>query len=126
MKKLFNNIQLVFIIILAVALILSLLSKPSTPIDTYKDEINLLKKQNKELRLSNDSLSLANSKLQNEINIILYAIDSTEVILKETETKLAALEKKRNEIPNIINNMDSDDVTNNISDYLKRRGKGNN
>jgi len=126
LKKLFNNIQLVFIIILAVALILSLLSKPSTPIDTYKDEINLLKKQNKELRLSNDSLSLANSKLQNEINIILYAIDSTEVILKETETKLAALEKKRNEIPNIINNMDSDDVTNNISDYLKRRGKGNN
>jgi len=126
LKKLFNNIQLVFIIILAAALILSLLSKPSTPIDTYKDEINLLKKQNKELRLSNDSLSLANSKLQNEINIILYAIDSTEVILKETETKLAALEKKRNEIPNIINNMDSDDVTNNISDYLKRRGKGNN
>jgi len=126
LKKLFNNIQLVFIIILAVALILSLLSKPSTPIDTYEDEINLLKKQNKELRLSNDSLSLANSKLQNEINIILYAIDSTEVILKETETKLADLEKKRNEIPNIINNMDSDDVTNNISDYLKRRGKGNN
>ena len=126
MKKLFNNIQLVFIIILAVALILSLLSKPSTPIDTYEDEINLLKKQNKELRLSNDSLSLANSKLQNEINIILYAIDSTEVILKETETKLAALEKKRNEIPSIINNMDSDDVTNNISDYLKRRSKRNN
>ena len=126
MKKLFNNIQLVFIIILAVALILSILSKPSTPIDNYEDEINLLKKQNKELRLSNDSLSLANSKLQNEINIILYAIDSTEVILKETETKLADLEKKRNEIPNIINNMDSDDVTNNISDYLKRRGKGNN
>ena len=126
MKKLFNNIQLVFIIILAVALILSILSKPSTPIDTYEDEINLLKKQNKELRLSNDSLSLTNSKLQNEINIILYAIDSTEVILKETETKLAALEKKRNEIPSIINNMDSDDVTNNISDYLKRRGKGNN
>ncbi len=126
MKKLFSNIQLVFIIILAVALILSLLSKPSTPIDTYEDEINLLKKQNKELRLSNDSLSLANSKLQNEINIILYAIDSTEVILKETETKLAALEKKRNEIPSIINNMDSDDVTNNISDYLKRRGKRNN
>ena len=126
MKKLFNNIQLVFIIILAVALILSFLFRPSIPIDIYEDEINLLKKQNKELRLSNDSLTSANIKLQNEINIILYAIDSTEVILKKTETKLADLEKKRNEIPSIINNMDSDDVTNNISDYLKRRGKGNN
>ena len=126
MKKLFNNIQLVFIIILAVALILSILSRPSSTIDTYEDEINILKKHNKELRLSNDSLISANGKLQNEINIILYAIDSTEVILKKTETKLADLEKKRNEIPSIINNMDSDDVTNNISDYLKRRGKGNN
>ena len=126
MKKLFNNIQLVFIIILAVALVLSFLFRPSIPIDIYEKEINILKKQNKELRLSNDSLTSANIKLQNEINIILYAIDSTEVILKETETKLAALEKKRNEIPSIINNMDSDDVTNNISDYLKRRSKRNN
>lgn len=126
MKKLFNNIQLVFIIILAVALILSILSKPSTPIDTYEDEINLLRKQNKELRLSNDSLTSANVKLQEEINIILYAIDSTEVALRETEAKLAELEKRRNEIPSIISNMDSDDITNSISDYLKRRSKGNN
>lgn len=126
MKKLFNNIQLVFIIILAVALILSILPKPSTPIDTYEDEINLLKKQNKELRLSNDSLTSANVKLQEEINIILYAIDSTEVALRETEAKLTELEKRRNEVPSIINNMDSDDITNNISDYLKRRSKGNN
>ena len=126
MKKLFNNIQLVFIIILAVALILSILSKPSTPIDTYEDEINLLKKQNKELRLSNYSLTSANVKLQEEINIILYAIDSTEVALRETEAKLTELEKRRNEVPSIINNMDSDDITNNISDYLKRRSKGNN
>ena len=126
MKKLFNNIQLVFIIILAVALILSILSKPSTPIDNYEDEINLLKKQNKELRLSNDSLTSANVKLQEEINIILYAIDSTEVALRETEAKLTELEKRRNEVPSIINNMDSDDITNSISDYLKRRSKGNN
>jgi uncharacterized protein YoxC len=126
LKKLFNNIQLVFIIILAVALILSILSKPSTPIDTYEDEINLLRKQNKELRLSNDSLTSANVKLQEEINIILYAIDSTEVALRETEAKLAELEKRRNEIPSIISNMDSDDITNSISDYLKRRSKGNN
>ena len=126
MKNLFNNIQLVFIIILASALILSLLFRPSIPIDTYEDEINILKKQNKELRLSNDSLTTANGELQEEINVILYAIDSTEVVLRETETKLAELEKKRNEIPNIINNMDSDDITNNISNYLKRRNKRGN
>ena len=126
MKKLFNNIQLVFIIILAVALILSILSRPSPTIDTYEDEINILKKHNKELRLSNDSLISANGELQKEINIILYVIDSTEVVLREIETKLVKLEKKRNEIPSIISNMDSDDITNNLTDYLKRRGKRDN
>ena len=126
MKKIFNNIQLVFIIILAAALILSLLFRPSVPIDTYEKEINILKKQNGQLLLSNDSINNINNRLQNEINTILYTIDSTEVILRETETKLADLEKKRNEIPNIISHMDSDDITNSISDYLKRRSKGDN
>jgi chromosome segregation ATPase len=125
-KKIFNNIQLVFIIILAAALILSLLFRPSVPIDAYEKEINILKKQNGQLLLSNDSINSINNRLQNEINTILYTIDSTEVILRETETKLADLEKKRNEIPNIISHMDSDDITNSISDYLKRRSKGDN
>tara|TARA_R110002012_G_scaffold281739_1_gene471069 strand:+ start:827 stop:1210 length:384 start_codon:yes stop_codon:yes gene_type:complete len=125
-KKIFNNIQLVFIVILAVALILSLLFRPQTSIDTYEDEINALKDQNTLLLLSNDSINNLNNKLQKEINTILYTIDSTKAILEETETKLVDLEKKRNEIPNIISHMDSDDITNNISDYLKRRSKRDN
>ena len=126
MNKIINSIQLIFIVILAIALILSLIFRPSKPIDTYENEINALKEQNTQLLLSNDSINSINSKLQKEINTILYAIDSTKVVLKETETKLAELEKKRNEIPNIISNMDSDDITSSISDYLKRRSKGDN
>lgn len=126
MKKILNNIQLVFIVILAIALVLSLLFRPSKSIDTYEDEIRALKNENKILLLSNDSINEINNKLQKEINTILYAIDSTKVILRETENKLAELEKKRNEIPGIISNMHSDDITNNISDYLKRRSKGDN
>ncbi len=124
MKKVLNNIQLIFIIILAVVLVLVLLFRPQTPINTYEDEINDLRNQNTLLLLSNDSINNINNKLQEEINTILYTIDSTKIILEETETKLADLEKKRNEIPNIISHMDSDDITNNISDYLKRRSKG--
>ena len=126
MKSLFKNIQTVFILILAAALILSFLFRPSTPIETYEDKINLLKQQNQQLLLSNDSINLINTKLQEEINVILYAIDSTKVALKETEYKLEILENKRNEVSTIINNMDSDDITNTFSSYLKRRGKGNN
>ena len=126
MKSLFKNIETVFILILAVALILSFIFRPSKPIETYENEINLLKQQNQQLLLSNDSINFINTKLQKEINVILYAIDSTKVALKETENKLEILENKRNEVSTIINNMDSDDITNTFSSYLKRRGKGNN
>ena len=126
MKSLFKNIQTVFILILAVALILSFIFRPSKPIETYENEINLLKQQNQQLLLSNDSINFINTKLQKEINVILYAIDRTKVALKETENKLEILENKRNEVSTIINNMDSDDITNTFSSYLKRRGKGNN
>ena len=95
---------------MAIALVLSLLFRSPIPIDTYEDEIKVLKTKNEQLLLSNDSINKINNKLQKEINTILYAIDSTKVILKETETKLADLEKKRNEIPSLINNMDSDDI----------------
>ena len=125
MKNPFKDIKLVFIIVLAVALILSFLFQPATQIETYESEINSLKQQNKRLLLSNDSINQINQKLQEEITVILYAIDSTKVILKQTEEKLSDLEKKRNEISIIVDNMDSDDITNTFSDYLKRRNTGN-
>jgi predicted RND superfamily exporter protein len=125
LKNPFKDIKLVFIIVLAVALILSFLFQPATQIETYESEINSLKQQNERLLLSNDSINKINQKLQEEITVILYAIDSTKVILKQTEEKLTELEKKRNEISIIVDNMDSDDITNTFSDYLKRRNTGN-
>ena len=125
MKSLFKNIQTVFVLILAAALILSFIFRPSTPIETYEDEINLLKQQNQQLLLSNDSINLINTKLQEEINVMLYAIDSTKVALEKTETKLENLEIKRNEVSTIVSNMGSDDITNTFSNYFKRRSKRN-
>tara|TARA_Y100000114_G_scaffold107348_1_gene100674 strand:+ start:140 stop:520 length:381 start_codon:yes stop_codon:yes gene_type:complete len=125
LKSLFKNIQTVFILILAAALILSFIFRPSTPIKTYEDEINLLKQQNQQLLLSNDSINLINTKLQEEINVMLYAIDSTKVALEKTETKLENLEIKRNEVSTIVSNMGSDDITNTFSNYFKRRSKRN-
>ena len=125
MKNLLKDIKIVFILVLAVALILSFLFRPSTPIETYETEIDVLKQENQKLLLSNDSINQINLRLQEEITVMLYAIDSTEVILKQTEEKLSVLEKKRNEISTIVTNMDSDDITNTFSEYLKRRNKGN-
>ena len=126
--KLIINIDIksILIILLGVALVLSFIFRPSVPIEEYEEEINILQKQNKKLLISNDSIVKANIRLQKEIEVILYAIDSTKVVLRETESKLKELERKRNEVSDIVDNMDSDDVTNTISDYLKRRGKDNN
>ena len=125
--KLIINIDLKSILILAlgVALVLSFMFRPSVPIEEYEEEISVLQKQNKKLLISNDSIVKANMRLQKEIDIILYAIDSTKVVLKETEDKLKELERKRNEVSNIVDNMDSDGVTNTLSDYLQRRGQNN-
>ena len=40
---------------LAIALICSFIFRPTKPIETYEEEINALKQQNKELLISNDS-----------------------------------------------------------------------
>tara|TARA_B100001287_G_scaffold275813_1_gene284545 strand:- start:5051 stop:5431 length:381 start_codon:yes stop_codon:yes gene_type:complete len=125
MLKINIDLKAILILSLAVALVLSLIFRPSVPIEEYEEEISVLQKQNKKLLISNDSIIKANIKLQKEIDVILYAIDSTKVVLRETEDKLKKLEKKRNEVSNIVDNMDSDGVTNTISDYLQRRGQNN-
>ncbi len=120
------DIKLIFIFILAAALILSFIFRPPKPIETYEDVINVLKEENKQLLLSNDSISKINNQLQIEIDQILFVIDSTKVLLKDKEIKLKELEEKRNAVSNIVNSLHADDVTSTISDYLKRRGKDNN
>jgi len=125
MLKINIDLKAILILSLAVALVLSLIFRPSVPIEEYEEEISVLQKQNKKLLMSNDSIIKANIKLQKEIEVILYAIDSTKVVLKETENKLEKLERKRNEVSNIVDNMDSDGVTNTLSDYLQRRGQNN-
>lgn len=125
MLKINIDLKAILILGLAVALVLSLIFRPSVPIEEYEEEINVLQKQNEKLLISNDSIVKANIKLQKEIEVILYAIDSTKVVLRETENKLEELERKRNEVSNIVDNMDSDGVTNTLSDYLQRRGQNN-
>ena len=125
MLKINIDLKAILILGLSVALVLSFIFRPSVPIEEYEEEISVLQKQNEKLLISNDSIIKANIKLQKEIDVILYAIDSTKVVLRKTEDKLKELERKRNEISNIVDNMDSDGVTNTLSDYLQRRGQNN-
>jgi predicted DNA-binding protein YlxM (UPF0122 family) len=117
------DIKLIFIFVLAAGLIISIIFRPSKPIEKYEDIISGLQEENKELLLSNDSITNINDKLQVEIDQILFVVDSTKVLLRDKENKLEKLEKKRNEISNIVGSLHADDVTSTFSDYLQRRGK---
>ena len=85
MLKINIDLKAILILGLAVALVLSLIFRPSVPIEEYEEEISVLQKQNKKLLISNDSIIKANIKLQKEIDVILYAIDSTKVVLRKTK-----------------------------------------
>ena len=117
------DIKMIFILVLAVALILTIIFRPPKPIETYEEEINSLKQENKELVISNDSITKLNKKLEEEIKEILFTIDSTKALLKNSENKIKELEEQRDEISDIVDNLNSDGVTQSISDYLKRRGQ---
>ena len=88
-----------------------------------ENEINMLKEQNKELMLSNDSIKSLNLQLEKEIKEILFTIDSTQALLRNTEKKLKKLEERRSEVSNIVDNLNSDGITESLSNYLKRRGQ---
>ena len=70
MLKINIDLKAILILGLSVALVLSFIFRPSVPIEEYEKEIDTLKKQNKELMISNDSITKANIKLQKEIERI--------------------------------------------------------
>ena len=70
MLKINLDLKAILILGLAVALVLSWVFRPTVPIEEYEKEIDILKRQNQELIMSNDSIAKANLKLQKEIEII--------------------------------------------------------
>jgi chromosome segregation ATPase len=115
------GVKEIFIIVLAALLVLSMVFRPSKEIDTYEDEINLLKQQNKELLLSNDSLQVMNQQLSEEIQDILVTIDSTEAKLKDTENQLNDLEDGKVIVHDRVRNLNADGIASELTDYLNRK-----
>tara|TARA_Y100000389_G_C17466234_1_gene525891 strand:+ start:1354 stop:1716 length:363 start_codon:yes stop_codon:yes gene_type:complete len=117
------GLEKIVIIVLAITLIFSLISRPSKPIDMYEDEINNLKENNKNLILSNDSLKSENIKLTEEIKNILITIDSTQLVLDGNQRKINELENAKNNIGNVVRKLNVDGVTRELSGYLNKRTK---
>ena len=115
------DIKRIFILVLAGALILSFVFRPATKIDTYENEINLLKIENTKLLQNNDSLELVNIQLDEEIEGYLIEIDSTQVLLDENKDKINDLENGKGKVSSYVNGLDANGVTSSLTDYLNRR-----
>ena len=115
------DIKIVFILILASAVILLLLFRPTKEINIHEEEILMLEIQNKILLQDNDSLSSINIKLIEDVFILEEDVEEINDKLEDSSKEIDKLKRKKNEIPSNVIIMDANSVTNNIADYLKRR-----
>lgn len=115
------DIKVIFILILGGALILSFIFRPAKEIDTYEDEINQLREENKELLINNDSLKIANLQLNKEIQELLLSIDSMGVELEKNNNRIKVLEDEKNKVSDYVDGLDADGVAESLTEYLNRR-----
>lgn len=114
------DIKVIFILILAGLLIISLIFRPSKKIDKRSVEIQNLHRQNDSLISVNNTLKLRNIKLDEEISNILIVIDSTQNKLDETTKKIKELENGKTKINGYVNRLNADGIANTLSDYLNK------
>lgn len=114
------DIKMWFIIILGVGLILSLIFRPSPNIKEYEEDIENLKRENDKIDSQNDSLRLVNTKLNEEVKILLKEIDTTEQLLKQNNERIKQLENDKNKISDYVKSLDANGVAASLSDYLNR------
>ena len=115
------DIKMIFILVLAVALILAIVFRPSKGIEMYENEIKELHEQNESLLNHNDSLKIVNSKLDEKNKKIIQAIDSTQVELDKTNDRIKDLENGKGKVSGYVNTLNADGVANGLSEYLNNR-----
>jgi hypothetical protein len=114
------DIKTWFIIILGVALCLSVWFGQKNNVYDNKDKIEVLQKQNESLIKKNDSLRIANAKIDVLISEINKKIDGNTEILVATKKQLQDIKKIQNEIPHYVNNLSANGVASAFSNYLTK------
>lgn len=124
-KKSFDP-KIVFIVVLALALILSFLFNIHNSIVYPKDEINKLRQANELLSKNNDSIALVNKNLDKKLAELNLLLKENNKKLAETDSALKLLKKKRNETPNYVNRLSASGVATELSKYLDKTSEGKN
>ena len=121
MVKFDIDIKDIFIIVLGLVIVTMTLFRPSNDISMYEEEINILNQRNKILIDINDSISIANNLLENQISLLEVDVETVNGKLIDNEKEINKLKRNKGEIYKHVNSLDVDGVTSGISDYLKRK-----
>ena len=119
--KKYLDIKTIFILVLAVALILSFVFRPSKQIDNHKAEKELIEKENKALKRSNDSISNVNKIIEKYRKSIADSLVMANKELSKSNDRIKNLEKRRNENNNTVNNLNANGVADAFSDLLNSK-----
>jgi ABC-type transporter Mla subunit MlaD len=114
------NIKDFVIIILGLFIIFMVLTKKNNTVDNNSELIELKRKtdslinNNKGLMETNDSLNKVFDSLGGKINNLNIKIDSSDKIIKK-------LKNRKGEVHNNINNLNSNELSRELTKYLERR-----
>lgn len=120
LKKL--DFKSIAIIVLGIALIISFIFGQHNNIDTKKDAIEQLHKENEAIKKTNDSLLLANQRIDRDIQDIHNKLAATAVELASAQKQLKDLKNRSHEIPKYVGSLSANGVASSLSDYLNTKG----
>lgn len=115
----------IIIIILASLLLIFTIFQPNKKINNYKDEIKVLHEKNEKLLHTNDSLAIANQKIDKELKNIYGIIKITEKLITQYDNRINELKNKQDETSNRVNVLSADGVASEFTNYIKKRSGKN-
>tara|TARA_Y100000389_G_scaffold135643_1_gene133157 strand:+ start:3338 stop:3706 length:369 start_codon:yes stop_codon:yes gene_type:complete len=115
------DIKVLFILVLAGALIFNFIFNDSTNIDEYKEKIKVLQNENSKLLNNKDSLELVNFKLNKVNDSLMFTVDSTKLKIAQKDNQIKDLQNAKDKVSDIISNLNADGVASTLSEYLSRK-----
>jgi chromosome segregation ATPase len=115
------DIKVIFIFILAGALILSFIFRPSKPINMYEDEISNLRKENEKFIRINDSLKEVNGVLDSKIDSLTIKVGKINDEINKKDKEIINLENDKDKISGIVRKLNANGVSRELTEYLERR-----
>ena len=115
------DIKVLFILVLAGALIFNFIFSDSTDIDEYKEKIKVLQNENSKLLNNKDSLELVNLKINKINDSLMFTVDSTKLKIAQKNDQIKDLQNAKDKVSDIISNLNADGVASTLSEYLSRK-----